>query len=85
MSNRYKNELFPKCVSCTRRWAGDTCRFQGIRFFLKNKEGAIVGISFVENQKPDAPAMTFPTVWNVPLEMTHIRRTKVCGWVLESL
>ncbi|KZP21752.1 hypothetical protein FIBSPDRAFT_953511 [Athelia psychrophila] len=79
MSNRYKNEQFPKCVSCTRRWAGDTCRFQGIRFFLKNKEGTIVGISFVENQKPDAPAMAFPTEWNVPLEITHIRRTKVCG------
>ncbi|KAG2014131.1 hypothetical protein CC2G_010974 [Coprinopsis cinerea AmutBmut pab1-1] len=24
MSNRYKNQDFPRCVSCTRRWAGDT-------------------------------------------------------------
>jgi hypothetical protein len=31
MSNRYKPDPFPRCVSCTRRWAGDTCRFQGIR------------------------------------------------------
>lgn len=77
MSNRYKSEQFPRCVSCTRRWAGDTCRFQGIRFFLKDNEGTIVGISFVENQKPDAPAMTFPAVWNIPLEKVHIRRTKV--------
>jgi len=77
MSNRYKNEQFPRCVSCTRRWAGDTCRFQGIRFFLKDNNRNIVGISFVENQKPDAPAMTFPAVWNVPLQAVHIRRTKV--------
>lgn len=77
MSNRYKNEQFPRCVSCTRRWAGDTCRFQGIRFFLKDNSRNIVGISFVENQKPDSPAMSFPVTWNVPLEMLHIRRTKV--------
>jgi hypothetical protein len=77
MSNRYKNEQFPRCVSCTRRWAGDTCRFQGIRFFLKDNNRNIVGISFVENQKPDAPTMTFPAVWNVPLQAVHIRRTKV--------
>lgn len=31
MSNRYKPDPFPRCLSCTRRWAGDTCRFQGIR------------------------------------------------------
>jgi hypothetical protein len=31
MSTRYKPDPFPRCVSCTRRWAGDTCRFQGIR------------------------------------------------------
>ena len=38
MSNRYRSEQFPRCVSCTRRWAGDTCRFQGIRFFLKDPQ-----------------------------------------------
>lgn len=32
MSSRYKQDPFPRCVSCTRRWAGDTCRFQGIRY-----------------------------------------------------
>lgn len=82
MSNRYKNDDFPRCVSCTRRWAGDTCRFQGIRFFLKDNTKKIVGISFVENQKPDAPTLTFPAVWNVPLQKLHIRRTKVCSSVL---
>jgi lysine-specific demethylase 3 len=77
MSNRYRSEQFPRCVSCTRRWAGDTCRFQGIRFFLKDPQRNIVGISFVETQKPDAPSMTFPNKWNVPLQPLHIRRTKV--------
>ena len=77
MSNRYKNESFPRCVSCTRRWAGDTCRFLGIRFFLKDQKGSIVGVSFVENQKPDAPCMNFPNQWNTRLEESHIRETKV--------
>ncbi|KIJ19833.1 hypothetical protein PAXINDRAFT_174430 [Paxillus involutus ATCC 200175] len=76
MSNRYRSEQFPRCVSCTRRWAGDTCRFQGIRFFLKDGQRNIVGISFVENQRPDAPSMSFPVQWNVPLTEQHIRRTK---------
>ncbi|TFY60066.1 hypothetical protein EVG20_g7560 [Dentipellis fragilis] len=76
MSNRYKAESFPRCVSCTRRWAGDTCRFQGIRFFLKDDKGNIVGVSFVENQKPDAPSMNFPSRWNVPLDAKYIKRTK---------
>ncbi|KAI0824650.1 Clavaminate synthase-like protein [Trametes gibbosa] len=76
MSNRYRSEEFPRCVSCTRRWAGDTCRFQGIRFFLKDDNRDIVGISFVESQKPDAPTMNFPNKWNVNLEMEHLRRVK---------
>ncbi|OAX39131.1 Clavaminate synthase-like protein [Rhizopogon vinicolor AM-OR11-026] len=76
MSNRYRSEQFPRCVSCTRRWAGDTCRFQGIRFFLKDNQRNIVGVSFVENQQADAPNMHFPSSWNVPLTLTHIRRTK---------
>jgi len=77
MSNRYRSEQFPRCVSCTRRWAGDTCRFQGIRFFLKDSQRNIVGVSFVENLKPDAPNMNFPGHWNVPLTTAHIWRTKV--------
>ncbi|KAI6046475.1 hypothetical protein EDC04DRAFT_2627847 [Pisolithus marmoratus] len=76
MSNRYKMEQFPRCVSCTRRWAGDTCRFQGIRYFLRDGQRNIQGVSFVENLKPDAPNMNFPGQWNVPLTATHIRRIK---------
>jgi lysine-specific demethylase 3 len=78
MSNRYKTDQFPRCVSCTRRWAGDTCRFQGIRFFLKDVQRNIVGISFVESQKADSPTMDFPSKWNMQLLPSHIRRTKVC-------
>ncbi|KXN84230.1 Lysine-specific demethylase 3A [Leucoagaricus sp. SymC.cos] len=77
MSNRYRTEQFPRCVSCTRRWAGDTCRFQGIRFFLKDKKRDIVGISFVEGRYQDAPKMVYPTRWNVPLKEAHIKRMKL--------
>ncbi len=77
MSNRYRSEEFPRCVSCTRRWAGDTCRFQGIRFFLKDDKRNIVGISFVESYKPDGPSMNFPLQWNIPLKDEHLRRVKV--------
>lgn len=79
MSNRYKSEPFPRCVSCTRRWAGDTCRFQGIRFFLKNKEQELVGISFVESHTKEAPTLSFPTKWNEPLKKDHVTRIKVCN------
>ncbi|KAH9963231.1 hypothetical protein BC827DRAFT_1194282 [Russula dissimulans] len=77
MSNRYKAESFPRCVSCTRRWAGDTCRFQGIRFFLKDEKQNIVGVSFVENQKADSPTMKFPTRWNRPLDVAFIKEIKL--------
>ncbi|TFK56251.1 Clavaminate synthase-like protein [Heliocybe sulcata] len=78
MSNRYKQDSFPRCVSCTRRWAGDQCRFQGIRYFLKDDspERKIIGISFVENQKPDLPTMKFPQKWNVDLSPQYILRVK---------
>ena len=49
MSNRYKAESFPRCVSCTPHWAGDTCRFQGIRFFLKDEKQNIVGVRLRRN------------------------------------
>lgn len=85
MSNRYRAEQFPRCVSCTRRWAGDTCRFQGIRFFLKDKKRDIVGISFVEGRYQDAPKMLYPTRWNVPLKEAHIKRMKVSTCTLGGL
>ena len=82
MSNRYRPEFFSRCVSCTRRWAGDTCRFQGIRFFLKDRQHEIVGISFLRSRYQDAPKMLYPFKWNVPLQETHVNRMKVCIYVL---
>ncbi|KAF8579060.1 hypothetical protein K439DRAFT_1360417 [Ramaria rubella] len=76
MSNRYKQDPFPRCVSCTRRWAGDTCRFQGIRFFLRGPERHVLGISFVDSQAAESPNTKFPTQWNIPLEPQHIRKVK---------
>jgi len=78
MSNRYRNETFPRCVSCTRRWAGDTCRFQGIRFFLRDATKAIQGLSFGEHhQRFEQPTLEFPKSWNRLVIQPHIRRTKV--------
>ncbi|KAG6877450.1 hypothetical protein C0993_007134 [Termitomyces sp. T159_Od127] len=76
MSTKYKNDPFPRCVACTRRWAGDTCRFQGIRYFLRDSEMKIVGVTFSETQKADLPNMKFPSEWNEPLTRDHIARTK---------
>ncbi|KAG6871870.1 hypothetical protein C0995_015574 [Termitomyces sp. Mi166 len=76
MSTKYKNDPFPRCVACTRRWAGDTCRFQGIRYFLRDSEMKIVGVTFSETQKADSPSMKFPTSWNEKLTEEHIARTK---------
>jgi lysine-specific demethylase 3 len=81
-SNQYKAESFPQCASCTRRWAGDTCRFQGIRFFLKDGQHNIVGVSFVENQKAESPSMKFPTRWNRPFDAVFIKEVKV--WITWS-
>ncbi|KAG6810357.1 hypothetical protein H0H92_012193 [Tricholoma furcatifolium] len=76
MSSKYKNDPFPRCVACTRRWAGDTCRFQGIRYFLRDSESQIVGVTFTEKRTAELPSMKFPSRWNEPLTMEIIQRTK---------
>ncbi|KAK7051287.1 hypothetical protein VNI00_004787 [Paramarasmius palmivorus] len=77
MSHKYKDKPFPRCVSCTRRWAGDTCRFQGIRMFMKDDEQNVVGFGFAKHQKAEVPSMQFPTTWNLNLGWDEIKRTKV--------
>ncbi|KAF8966449.1 hypothetical protein BDZ97DRAFT_1657595 [Flammula alnicola] len=78
MSNRYRNEEFPRCVSCTRRWAGDTCRFQGIRFFMRDPQRNLLGISFNEHHSiAQAPSMKFPMKWNRKFDREHVRRSKL--------
>ncbi|VDC04075.1 unnamed protein product [Peniophora sp. CBMAI 1063] len=57
MSPRYRTSPYPRCVACTRRWAGDTCRFQGLRVFLRDAQGTFRGVTFVEARpKPDPSA-----------------------------
>lgn len=72
MSARYKHEKFTKCLSCTRRWAGDTCRFQNLRLWLRNKEtGQAQGTSFTKAVVVKQQEMRYPRNWNVELLSQH--------------
>ncbi|KAF9526318.1 hypothetical protein CPB83DRAFT_795109 [Crepidotus variabilis] len=78
MSNRYRNEEFTRCVSCTRRWAGDTCRFQGIRYFMRDSERRLLGISFKEHgDMSESSKMDFPKKWNRRIAREHTQRSKL--------
>ena len=77
MSTRYKNEQFPKCISCTRRWAGDTCRFQNLRLWLRKKDsGKTHGISFTKCVVVKQQEMQYPRKWNVELRSHHVNIIK---------
>ncbi|KAJ7047814.1 hypothetical protein C8F04DRAFT_986129 [Mycena alexandri] len=77
MSSRYKDEGFSKCIACTRRWQGDTCRFQNIRSFFRDSRGRLTGMSFTERAE-DLPqvVLQYPANWNIPLDKAHIDETK---------
>ncbi|KAJ7163803.1 Clavaminate synthase-like protein [Mycena crocata] len=75
MSNGYKHDDIYRCVSCTRRWAGDTCRFQNIRSFCRDSDGRLIAYTFQEQPTP-SPALNYPNEWNIPLEKSHIDETK---------
>ena len=78
MSKQYRNEEFSHCVSCTRRQDGDTCRFQGIRYLMRDENEKLVGISFSESLSvAQMPKMAFPPSWNRKVEREHVRRSKV--------
>ena len=77
MSNRYKNDEFPRCLSCTRRWAGDTCRFQGIRLFYRNATNELKGIDFVTAPVSASQDMAYPHQWNTEFTAHHVRLVKV--------
>ncbi|KAF7301249.1 Clavaminate synthase-like protein [Mycena indigotica] len=76
MSTRFKNKDIPRCISCTRRWAGDTCRFQHVRSIFWDDHGRVQGFAFTE-QLSRKPAMVFPERWNKPLEMSHLKEAKI--------
>ncbi|KAI5823553.1 hypothetical protein K523DRAFT_357552 [Schizophyllum commune Tattone D] len=65
----------PKCVACTRRWAGDTCRFQGIRYFGKDKEGKIITVAF--KGLPDPAKLNYPDKWNVKPTLEGLKTMKL--------
>jgi [histone H3]-dimethyl-L-lysine9 demethylase len=79
MSSKYRDDKLPRCVSCIRRGQGDTCRFQGIRFILKDECGRITGACFTSKSKKrlESPKMEWPMAWNIPMEPAHIQTTKV--------
>jgi len=70
---------FIRCTACIGKKSGDGCRFQGIRAFLKNELGTMVGFSFPGHRERQGQEMQFPTEWNVPLQPQHIIQTKVRG------
>lgn len=78
MSARYRSDAFPRCVSCTRRWAGDTCRFQNIRTLLRDENKNLVAVGFQTlTSKSEGTEMIFPDKWNVELEKRHVDRIMV--------
>lgn len=82
LSPRYTSNL-TRCASCTRRGAGDTCRFQGIRFIVRDLNKNIIGIAFHERAELTMTCQVdFPTVWNRKLDREHIKRSKVRSPVL---
>jgi hypothetical protein len=80
MSARYKADGFSRCVSCTRRWAGDTCRFQNIRVLMRDiANKTLVGTTFQPLEwKMEGPSLIYPDKWNIMLERQHIDRVMVC-------
>ncbi len=79
MAAKYKSDVVSRCLSCTRRWAGDTCRFLGVRWLMR-RNGVIEGVSFVKAPHPGAGReVTFPTEWNIPFTREHRQITMVCN------
>lgn len=76
MSNRYKSDDFHRCLSCTRRWAGDTCRFQCVRVLYRDSTGVLRDVDFVSEPVGDIPQMQYPNKWNKQMEPEHIERVK---------
>ncbi|KAI0314183.1 hypothetical protein OF83DRAFT_1138062 [Amylostereum chailletii] len=79
---RYKTGVgVSTCVACTRRQAGDSCRFMNIRVIAFNEKDEVAGSHLVpptDNVQvaSQSPTFHFPTEWNIPLGPVHIRRTK---------
>ncbi|PPQ71721.1 hypothetical protein CVT24_007891 [Panaeolus cyanescens] len=58
------------------RW--DTCRFQGIRFFMRDSQRKLMAVSFNQHHgRPEGPHIEFPTQWNREFEPAHAKRVKL--------
>ncbi|KAF7331679.1 hypothetical protein MKEN_00047600 [Mycena kentingensis (nom. inval.)] len=71
MSTRYKNADIPRCIACTRRWAGDTCRFQHVRSIFWDEAGKLQGFAYTE-QLSRKPVLLFPDQWNTTFDKQRI-------------
>jgi len=68
----------PRFVSCTCRWAGDICQFQEIRYFLRDADGKLLGISFCESSLISLLlTIVFPKKWNCKVGKEHACCLKV--------
>lgn len=92
MSNKYKHTEISKCVSCTRRKQGDVCRFQNIRYIMKDSQGLFIvqqsrirlisigevkGIAFSQTVSHEEEDIEYPTKWNVDLTADRASTSKV--------
>ncbi|KAK0485497.1 hypothetical protein EDD18DRAFT_1293050 [Armillaria luteobubalina] len=75
-STRYRSQGSYSCVSCIQRKAGDTCRFQGIRYFLKDEKGSFKDTIFLSKPFGARPVIKYPTTWNIPFSDEYIKITK---------
>ncbi|KAF8144397.1 hypothetical protein K438DRAFT_1631881, partial [Mycena galopus ATCC 62051] len=74
---RYITDEYSKCVSCTRRWAEDPCRFQNLRSFFRDDKGTLVGLAFEEKQDDSRTVrIDYPHKWNIPLDKIHLHQMK---------
>ena len=78
-SVRYRSEEMPRCTACIKKISGESCRFQRLRYLLRETTGRrkVVGFSFGESQAHASPALDMPNKWNTDLLPAHIERVKV--------
>lgn len=79
MSVRYKDVPYTRCMACTRRWAGDTCRFQNVRYILRDRETREVkAYAFTQYRHNQiAPDLALPEEWKGPMTLKYIQAVKV--------
>ncbi|KAL1749824.1 hypothetical protein FB107DRAFT_224897, partial [Schizophyllum commune] len=65
----------PKCITCSRRLAGDTCRFQGIRWFGLDQDENIVTVGFKD--VGTVSGLLYPDRWNVIPTQENLMQVKM--------